>query len=272
MQSIYDGLDNSKDPKQRDYCSMCVFGDLGKGKSTFIRQQAKFYIERTRDKKVPRKVLICDPSRATAFDEFPQITLTELKYGVINPQTRKAQRWDRGIRVLRNVKWKDPSWFQILSTWFRNGLVILDESRNYIPQKSEMPEEQIEFFTIHRNNCTDVMVVSHDFMSMNLLLRKAFRIYIVFRTGDKPNHEAWFTTRTLPEELYAIWSTLQRLRSPAAKMSPFVLYDRETGRTKLYADLDKLEILVPDPENSTLYQSIPYRKFKGKQTLINKNN
>ncbi|HNL39847.1 MAG TPA: hypothetical protein PKH43_11950, partial [Saprospiraceae bacterium] len=137
---------------------------------------------------------------------------------------------------------------------------------------SEMPEEQIEFFTIHRNNCIDVMVVSHDFMSMNLLLRKAFRIYIVFRTGDKPNHEAWFTTRTLPEELYAIWSTLQRLRSPAAKMSPFVLYDRETGRTKLYADLDKLEILVPDPENSTLYQSIPYRKFKGKQTLINKNN
>ena len=272
MQSIYDGLDNSKDPKQRDYCSMCVFGDLGKGKSTFIRQQAKFYIERTRDKKVPRKVLICDPSRATAFDEFPQITLTELKYGVINPQTRKAQRWDRGIRVLRNVKWKDPSWFQILSTWFRNGLVILDESRNYIPQKSEMPEEQIEFFTIHRNNCTDVMVVSHDFMSMNLLLRKAFRIYIVFRTGDKPNHEQWFTARTLPEELYTIWSTLQRLRSPAAKMSPFVLYDRETGRTKLYADLDKLEILVPDPENPALHQSIPYRKFNGKQTLITKNN
>ncbi len=272
MQSIYDGLDNSKDPKQRDYCSMCVFGDLGKGKSTFIRQQARFYIERTKDKKVPRKVLICDPSRSTAFDEFPQITLTELKYGVINPQTRKAQRWDRGIRVLRNVKWKDPSWFQILSIWFRNGLVILDESRNYIPQKSEMPEEQIEFFTIHRNNCIDVMVVSHDFMSMNLLLRKAFRIYIVFRTGDKPNHEQWFTVRTLPEELYGIWSVLQRLRSPAARMSPFVLYDRETGRTKLYADLEKLEILVPDPENPSLQQSIPYRKFNGKQTLIIKNN
>ena len=58
MQSIYDGLDNSKDPTQRDYCSRCVFGDLGRGKSTFIRQQAKFYIERTLAKKVPRKVLI----------------------------------------------------------------------------------------------------------------------------------------------------------------------------------------------------------------------
>ena len=57
-----------------------------------------------------------------------------------------------------------------------------------------------------------------------------------------------------------IWTTLQRLRSPAAKMSPFVLYDRETGRTKLYADLDKLEILIPDtdPEASGLMKSIPY--------------
>lgn len=261
MKSIYDGLDNSKDPTQRDYCSMCVFGDLGKGKSTFIRQQARFYIERTRNKAVPRKVLICDPSHASAFDEFPLITLTELKYGVINPQSRRAQRWERGIRVLRHVKWKDPSWFAVLSRYFRNGLVILDESRNYIPQKSAMPEEQIEFFTIHRNNCVDVMVVSHDFMSMNLLLRKAFRIYIVFRTGDKPNHEQWFTTRTLPEELFGIWTTLQKLRSPAARMSPFVLFDRETGRTKLYADLDKLEILIPDSDNPLIQKSIPYREY-----------
>ena len=261
MESIYDGLDNYKDPSQRDYCSMCVFGDLGKGKSTFIRQQAKFYIDRTKGKKVFRRVLICDPSRASAFNEFPQITLTELKYGAINPKTRKAQTWDRGIRVLRNVKWSDPSWFKILTKYFQNGLVILDESRNYIPQKSAMPEEQVEFFTIHRNNCVDVMVVSHDFMSMNLALRKAFRIYIVFRTGDKPNHEAWFTARTLPEDLYPIWQTLQKLRSPSAKMSPFVLYDRETGQKKLYADLDKLEILIPDPANPGLYKTIPYLKF-----------
>ncbi|MCK6695599.1 MAG: hypothetical protein L6Q97_26285, partial [Thermoanaerobaculia bacterium] len=67
--------------------------------------------------------------------------------------------------------------------------------------------------------------------------------------------------RTLPEELYAIWSTLQRLRSPAAKMSPFVLYDRETGRTKLYADLDKLEILVPDEKNPGMMKSVPYTYY-----------
>ena len=92
MQSIYDGLDNSKDPKQRDYCSMCVFGDLGKGKSTFIRQQARFYIERTKEKTVPRKVLICDPSRSTAFAEFPLLTPPEMNYAVINPQTLKLHR------------------------------------------------------------------------------------------------------------------------------------------------------------------------------------
>src|SRR5690606_23709124 len=119
----------------------------------------RFYIDKTRDKKVPRKVLICDPSKASAFDEFPRITLTQLKYGVINPKTWKAHRWESGIMVLRDVKWNDPSWFRVLTDYFQNGLVILDESRNYIPQKSEMPEEQVEFFTIHRNNCVDVMVV-----------------------------------------------------------------------------------------------------------------
>lgn len=270
MQNIYDGLDNWKDPNQRDYCSMCVFGDLGRGKSTFIRQQARFYIDKTRDKKVPRKVLICDPSKASAFDEFPRITLTQLKYGVINPQTRKTHRWESGIMVLRDVKWNDPSWFRVLTDYFQNGLVILDESRNYIPQKSEMPEEQVEFFTIHRNNCVDVMVVSHDFMSLNLLLRKAFRIYIVFRTGDKPNNEQWFTARTLPEELYPIWQQLQRLRSPSAKMSPFIVYDRETGHKRLYADFDKLEILVPDPKNPTQLTTMPYKALKKGKTIHQK--
>lgn len=261
--AIFQGLNNEKDPSQRDYCSFCVFGDLGRGKSTFLAQWAKQYAGLNASKKVPRKVLICDPSRASAFNEFPPVTLTELKYGVINPQTQRVQRWDNGgIRVLRDVRWTDPAWFKIISNYFQNGLVILDESRNYIPQKSEMPPEQKEFFTIHRNNCLDVMVVSHDFMNMNLWLRKAFRVYIVFRTGDKPQNEQWFEQRNLPEQLYPIWKTLQNLRSPSARMSPFVYFDRETGRSRLYADLERLEVMVPDPQNPMQTILVPYHSLK----------
>lgn len=260
MVNIFEGLDNSKDASQRDYCSMCVFGDLGRGKSTFLIQLAKMYQEQTKGKKIPRRILICDPSNAAAFNHFPRITLTQLKYGVINPKTSKATYWDNGgVMVLRDVKWNNPEWFEVITKYFRNGLLILDESRNYIPQSSEMAPELKELFTIHRNNCLDVVVVSHDFMNMNLWLRKAFRYYIVFRTGDKPNNEAWFTTRTLPEELWPIWKTLQNLRSPSAKISPFIVYDKETGRKRLYADESRLEVVI---HKDGVQHQIPYAEYQ----------
>jgi hypothetical protein len=263
MNGIFDGLDNRKDPTKRDYCSMCVFGDLGRGKSTFLRQLAKMYVDKNKDKKVTRRVLICDPSNAAGFDDFPKITLAELKYGLMNPSTGKVYTWDAKtspIRVLRGVKWNDPTWFTVLNRYFKNGMVILDESRNYIPQNATMPEEQKEFFTVHRNACVDVVVVSHDFMNLNLWLRKAFRIFFVFRTGDKPTNEFWFEQRSLPTELYPIWQLLQRLRSPAAKMSPFVFFDKENFTKRLYADEEVLQIVVDLPNGDT--RIVPYKNWK----------
>ena len=261
MSAIFDGLDNSKDGSQRDYCSMCVFGDLGKGKSTFLIQLSKLYQERTKGKKVPRRILIADPSNAAAFNHFPRITLTQLKYGVINPKSSRATYWDNGgIMVLRDVVWTNPKWIETVRKHFQNGLLILDESRVYIPASSEMAPEWKELFTVHRNNCMDVIVVSHDFMNMNLWLRKAFRYYIVFRTGDKPNNEAWFTTRTLPEALWPIWKTLQRLRSPTAKMSPFVVFDKDLEKSRAYFEEARLEVSVIN-ERTGRTEQIPYREY-----------
>ena len=266
MKDIFDGLDNWKDPNRRDYASMCVFGDLGKGKSTFLRQIANMYVDKTQTMKVPRKVLICDPSRAVGFRQFPQITLAELKLGVVSGQ--KVHRWAEdgtGIRVLRNVNWKSPEFWQILSDNFINGFVILDESRNYIPKKAELGPEQMEFFTIHRNNAVDVMVVSHDFMNMNLDLRKAFRYYFVFRTGDRPDGEQWFTQRTLPEALYPIWLMLQQFRVPDAKMQPMVVYDKETGRQRFYLHPDSIssaQVFWPDPKNPGKKVLVPLASVK----------
>jgi|GEM_PF-2896145 len=260
--SIFAGLDNAKDPTQRDFCSICVFGDLGTGKSTFLSQFAKQYVEKNASKKVPRRVLIADPSKAKGFDVYPTITLSEIMYGFHDIKTGKVRRWTNGIMVLRDVAWNKPDWFKVLTDHFQNGLVILDESRNYIPTDKSMSSAQKEFFTIHRNACVDVMVVSHDFMSLHLDLRKAFRVYVVFRTGDKPNNEAWFTTRSLPEDLYKAWRVVSRFRSPSAKMSPFVVFDKTLLRWRLYADTDRLEVIVPDPDNPGKSKIVPYHQLK----------
>lgn len=246
QQGIYDGLDNRKDPNQRDYASMCVFGDLGRGKSTFLSQYAKLYIQKTEGKKVPRRVLIIDPSKAAGFRGYPGVTLAELKYGVINPKTKAGHVWETGIKVLRDENWSKPEWIGTINKYFRNGLVILDESRQYIPEQGKLPDEYKEFFTVHRNNCVDVMLVSHDYMNLHLWLRKAFRVYIVFQTGDRPTHEGWMTQRSLPEPLYEISLLLQKLWAPASKMSPFVYYDKVTGCKRLYFDEPKaLQVKVP---------------------------
>lgn len=260
--SIFDGLDNSKDPTKRDYCSFCIFGDLGKGKSTFLSQLANTYLRINSNQKVQRKVLICDPSESAAFDKYPRITLTELKYGVIDPQKQVARRWEGGgIRVLRGVRWNDPAWFDVLGKYFRNGMVILDESRDYL-YEPKLGAEKSYFFTSHRNHCVDVVVVSHNFMDLSLMLRKSFRMYIVFRTGDDIDGVKWFHPRNLPDELYSIWRRLQVMRAPSAKMTPFYIFDRELKRSQLCADVQRLELLVDDPEKPGQMKLVPYQSFK----------
>lgn len=262
MKSIYDGLDNFKDPSKRDYCSSVVFGDLGKGKSTFLSQMAKMYIGKTQGKEVPRKVLICDPSSARGFDQFPQVTLEQIKYGVMSGGKR-TQPWKSGIMVLRDVRWTNPEWFEVLNSYFKNGFVILDESRNYIPQGGELHEEQTEFFTKHRNNSVDVMLVSHNYMSLNLNLRKQFRYYYCFKTGDVPTDERWFETRSLPVQLWGITQLLKAFVCDAAKMQPMAVYDAHTGRKQwfIHPDSEKdLKVWVADGKGGKVL--VPYHKIK----------
>lgn len=253
MKNIFEGINNYKDPRKRDYASTCVFGNLGRGKSSFLSQLAVWYNNEMQKKDVPRKVLIIDPSKASGFQKFPGITLAELELGLIDAKTGKTHKWGltgRGIRVLRDVKWKKTEWFRVLCDNFVNGMVILDESRLYAPQNGDLDDDVMEFFTVHRNRAVDVVLVSHDFMSLNLKLRKAFRYYVVFKTGDRPRNEAWFTERSLPEELFKAWKILQRLQAPSAIINPFVFYDLETGKWQLkYENPNETFVVGNDPKN-----------------------
>ena len=265
MNSIYDGFDNAKDPTQRDYCSMVVFGDLGKGKSSWLSQFSRFYYERTKAK-VPRKVLFCDPSNARAFgpEFFKPITLAEIIYGEVVGS--RVLKWTHGIRVLRDIDWNGDEWFAILTAHYNNGLLILDESRDFFKPSGISPIQK-RLFTVHRNNCLDILLVSHNYMDLPLNIRKQFRIYVCFKTGDRPTNEAWFTQRTLPESLYEISILLSRIQAPASKISPYVWYDAMTNESILYIDRDQYtQTHVIIQENPRVV--VPFSQFRKKRLQI----
>lgn len=259
---VFEQIDNTKDPKYRDYCSMVVFGDLGRGKSTWLRQFATMYYEMT-----DRKVLVCDPSESRAFDGFKQITLAEIERGVEIVGT-KVVKWKKGIRVLRGIEWTKDDWFLILQNHFANGLVILDESRDFFKPSGITPIQK-RLFTIHRNRCIDVLLVSHNFMDLPLNIRKQFRIYIAFQTGDKPLNESWFTTRTLPESLYHQWLLLSRLYAPASRISPYIWYDTLKQQSVLYIDpAQHSKTFVTIRQNPVV--QVTYANFISKKLKIQK--
>ena len=265
MNSIYEGFDNNKDPNQRDYCSIVVFGDLGKGKSSWLSQFAKFYYNRTLGKS-PRRVLICDPSSSRAFgpEFFKPITLAEIIYGEV--VEGRVMKWRHGVRVLRDIDWNDDLWFKILTDHFNNGLLILDESRDFFKPSGISPIQK-RLFTVHRNNCIDILLVSHNFMDLPLNIRKQFRIYVCFKTGDKPTNEAWFTQRTLPEALFDISRLLNRIIAPASKISPYVWYDSMHDSSVFYLEpTQKRETFIVIQENPRIV--VPYAEFRKKKLKI----
>ena len=265
MNSIYEGFDNNKDPNQRDYCSIVVFGDLGKGKSSWLSQFAKFYYNRTLGKS-PRRVLICDPSSSRAFgpEFFKPITLAEIIYGEV--VDRKVVKWNHGVRVLRDIDWNDDLWFKILTDHFNNGLLILDESRDFFKPSGISPIQK-RLFTVHRNNCIDILLVSHNFMDLPLNIRKQFRIYVCCKTVDKPTNKAWFTQRTLPEGLYEISILLSRIQAPASKISPYVWYDAMTDDSILYINRDQYtqtHVIIQETPRIV----VPFSQFRKKRLQI----
>lgn len=206
-------FDNRKDPGIRNFWTWCVFGTLGMGKSQLLRLFALKYWE---DHK--RKVLIADPSNATAFDEFEEISLSEIKFGIYDIEQGTRRRWTKGIRVLRNIDWQDERWIEIVSKHIRNACVIFDESRVYLPKDGKIPFWTLEFINKHRNAGIDLVLVSHNFMSLHKDIRLVIKAYILLPTGDKPHHdprdprkgEYWFESRSFPTELYHAWLKIQR--------------------------------------------------------------
>lgn len=193
---------------------MCVFGTLGVGKSAWLSLFAKNYVDT-----VGRKVLIADPSNASSFDQFEEIKLSQIQFGILDESTGERHAWTTGIRVLRNLDWQDDRWIEIVSKQLRNCCVIMDETRVFMPKDGKIPFWQLEFLNKHRNACIDLMIVSHNLMSLHKDIRLIIKVYFLFPTGDKPQYnlakprvgENWFEMRSFPSEMYHAWLKAQQV-------------------------------------------------------------
>ena len=201
-------FDNYKNPEERDFITAAVIGDKAQGKSSFLSLFAKDYLELNQKKGNERRVLIHDPSEAGPFNQFENITLEELIYGVKLPKTGKRHFWRKGIRRMSHEE-DDEQVLRGIRQVMRNGLVIFDEARDWM---GDNPKKwQKELFTKHRNLGLDLMMVFHNFMDIPISLRPHIWMYILFKTPEKPDGSQWFSRRRFPNpaQLYEKWEAVE---------------------------------------------------------------
>jgi zonular occludens toxin Zot len=201
-------FDNYKNPEERDFITAAVIGDKAQGKSSFLALFAKEYHDTNEQNENPRRVLIHDPSEAWAFQQFENITVEELTYGVKLPKTGKRHFWRKGIRRITGED-DDEMVLRSIRQYMRNGLVIFDEARDWM---KENPQKwQKELFTKHRNLGLDLVFVFHNFMDIPISLRPHIWMYILFKTPEKPDGPQWFSRRRFPnpDQFYKKWEEVE---------------------------------------------------------------
>ncbi len=183
--------DNSKNPDERDPIIIAVVGAKRQGKSTVIDSFIKDYMKAN----ASGKVLIHDLSETRAFAEYAEIGVDDLKKGILIDGHRK--KWDRGVH--RTITKDTDTLIKNINSHFRNGLVVLDEARSWIPRGDASVNMQImELFTTHTNKNLDIIVVFHEWMDISTKLRGMINDWIIFRTGVEPTGEKWFASRFFP--------------------------------------------------------------------------
>lgn len=187
---------------KRNFEATVIAGEKRQGKSLLCEKYAKRadYYARLAEKEgaKPKKILIVDPSEASAFADFQPITLNELKFGTYIPGEGRRM-WVRGIR--RITHHDNLGLMRYLSDRFRNGLLISDEATTWL--KANPPEWQKNLIIKHTNRCVDLLFVVHSLTNIPKSFRQHIWNYILFRLPDKQlsdpkNGLKWLITNNFP--------------------------------------------------------------------------
>lgn len=70
---------------------------------------------------------------------------------------------------------------------FRNGFLFVDDFRNRMPHKGDLPADVLQLLTGRRHRMVDIALAMHSFQDMNLQLMQFQPELFIFRTTLPPN-------------------------------------------------------------------------------------
>ena len=160
-------------------------GTNGTGKTTRIKELVE---------EIGSRVLIVPSNRLDdAWKGIPELTMRVFQdEDPISGKPIKAIRCPEmatfsGTRVFHI---EDPRYLDAITDerhGFKNGVLVLDDFRNYIPSKGQLPPAVVKMLVGRRHRMLDICMAAHAFQDMNLQLMQFSPELYVFRTTLPPN-------------------------------------------------------------------------------------
>lgn len=189
---------------ERDNQAYMVFGGKGKGKSTWLSQQADIYEQMFKEVYAgagyePR-VFIHDMSGSRAFRHIPTVdqfiqtveSVYKKKLNLKHPldilaikQSNGKPIWERGKLRYVTSNFSDIQYLhKTLADHFRNGMVIFDEWTTYV--RPNPPDWQIVMINNHRNYGIELFFVCHQLLRVPPFFSRGDMIakIVLFDTGE----------------------------------------------------------------------------------------
>lgn len=162
-------------------------GTNGTGKSTLLK---KLLTVNSRNLIVPANRL--DP----AWDGIPELT-TAWRHRP-DPRDAKGLRMEpyqvvEGLDMFtgsRLVHCEDPATFRAICdqrTGYMRGSLFLDDFRNYVPSKGNLPGDVVAMFSSRRHRMLDIFMACHSFQDVNLQLMQFNPTFVVGYVTVPPN-------------------------------------------------------------------------------------
>ena len=141
-----------------------------------------------------RNLIIPSNKLDSAWQQYPELKVkVEHEPDPMNPgkQRRVVYCPDMstftGTRVLHIT---DPIMLHAITDerhGFRNGFLFIDDFRNRMPHKGDLPAHVLELLTGRRHRMVDIALAMHSFQDMNLQLMQFQPELFIFRTTLPPN-------------------------------------------------------------------------------------
>ena len=141
-----------------------------------------------------RNLIVPSNKLDSAWQQYPELKVkVEHEPDPMNPGRQRRVVYCpematfTGTRVLHIA---DPAMLHAITDerhGFRNGLLFIDDFRNRMPHKGDLPSHVLELLTGRRHRMVDIALAMHSFQDMNLQLMQFQPELFIFRTTLPPN-------------------------------------------------------------------------------------